>query len=77
MQYTVRGVSAQLDAALRAEAERTGRSLNSVVLDHLRGATLPRTVHDDLDWFIGTGPGADRDEQDALDWLDAAPWRLA
>ena len=38
MQYTVRGVSRQLDSALKAEAKRLGKSVNQVALEALAGS---------------------------------------
>jgi antitoxin FitA-like protein len=79
VQYTVRGISGELDAHLREEARATGRSLNAVVVETLEQATLPAAHHDDLDWFIG----ADTDRPDqrkvdaARDWLDGLPSDLA
>jgi len=75
IQYTVRGVPAELDAELRREARASGRSLNAVVVGALEEARLPaKRVHDDLDWFVGSAPRGSRDEQEASQqWLDALP----
>lgn len=79
IQYTVRGVSSELDAELRKEARATGRTLNAVVVDTLAQAKLaPDAAHDDLDWFIGAGrhdPGGE--QEDAQGWLDSLPAELA
>lgn len=74
MQYTVRGIPASLDAALREQARATNSSLNTVVIRTLTRAALPGTVeHDDLDWFIGSAPPASSEESAAMEWLDALP----
>lgn len=56
-QYTIRGVPADVDRALRDRAERERRSLNEVALEALRNgsglADTPRTYHD-LDHLAGT-----------------------
>jgi hypothetical protein len=74
IQYTVRGVPAELDAELRREARTTGKTLNSLVVETLEHAKLPSStvIHDDLDWFVGNAP---RDESDlvAEAWLEALP----
>jgi arginase family enzyme len=79
IQYTVRGVSRELDAELRREARASGRSLNTVVVEALEHAKLPGAhVHDDLDWFIGSvAPGTGADEAAALTWLDSLPADLS
>jgi hypothetical protein len=42
MQYTVRGIPATLDAALRRRARSAGQTLNAVVIEVLaEGAGLP------------------------------------
>ena len=55
-QYTLRGVPADVDCALRRQAQAEGRSLNEVALDALRrGAGVPDAVaYDDLDGLIGS-----------------------
>ncbi len=74
IQYTVRGVPAELDAELRREARATGKTLNSLVVETLEQAKLPLStvVHEDLDWFIGALDVED-DFDSALTWLDALP----
>ena len=57
MQYTIRGVPAEVDAALRQRAKREARSLNAVVIDALaRGLALDAVPakHADLDPLIGS-----------------------
>jgi hypothetical protein len=79
IQYTVRGISEQLDAELRKEARATGRSLNTVVVEALEQAKVPAgQVHDDLDWFVGSAPPESRAQQEASQaWLDSLPSDLA
>jgi predicted transcriptional regulator len=78
VQYTVRGVPAELDAELRKEARATGRSLNTVVVEALEQAKLPAAQHDDLDWFVGSAPrGSFAEQESAQAWLDALPSDLA
>lgn len=76
MQYTVRGISRELDAHLREEARVTGRSLNAVVVETLEHAAMPGSArHDDLDWFIGAAAKCPEDgAADAAQvWLDSLP----
>jgi hypothetical protein len=75
MQYTLRGVSAAMDRALRALARREGISLNSAVLNALAvglGLTGQPVRHRALDDLKGTwreDPEFDRAiaEQDEVD----------
>jgi plasmid stability protein len=56
-QFTIRGVPARLESALRERARREGRSLNAVVLDSLAagaGVSAKEVVHEDLDDLVGT-----------------------
>ena len=55
-QYTLRGVPADVDCALRRQAQAEGRSLNEVALDALRrGAGIGEpAIYDDLDGLIGS-----------------------
>ncbi len=75
IQYTVRGVPPDLDAELRREARTTGKTLNALVVETLEHAKLPAAAvsHDDLDWFVGSSPGANSDSDVAQAWLDALP----
>lgn len=75
IQYTVRGVSPDLDAELRREARTTGKTLNALVVETLELVKLPSSavVHDDLDWFVGSSPGGESDLDHAQSWLDALP----
>jgi hypothetical protein len=75
IQYTVRGISPDLDAEFRREARTTGKTLNALVVETLEHAKLPSSpvIHDDLDWFVGNSPGGDSDLDAAQAWLDALP----
>ncbi len=75
IQYTIRRVSAALDAELRREATETGRTLNAVVVQTLENAKLSASAseHNDLDWFIGRVPADAGDEAASQEWLDALP----
>jgi hypothetical protein len=75
IQYTVRGIPEDLDTELRREAQSTGRTLNSLVVETLREAKLtsPDLVHDDLDWFIAGAADEEEREVAAMEWLDALP----
>jgi hypothetical protein len=79
IQYTVRGVTEELDAALRKEAQATGRTLNAVVVETLEQAKRPADrVHHDLDWFVGSAPaGSGHEEAAAQTWLDSLPADLS
>jgi hypothetical protein len=75
IQYTLRGISPELDSQLRNEAKASGKSLNALVLEALEQAKLstPTRVHDDLDWFLSS-PVEDGAAFDAAqEWLDALP----
>ena len=75
IQYTIRGVPQDLDMELRREAHASEKSLNALVLETLEHAKLPSqpTVHDDLDWFIGSSPSPDSELDAAQEWLDSLP----
>lgn len=79
MQYTIRQISPQVDRALRAEAKRTGKSLNEVARQALaKGigvSSAKPQIHHDLDWFVGGKTLAD-DFDAAQDWLKSAPNEL-
>lgn len=56
-QYTIRGIPAAVDRALRARAQRERRSLNDVALEALRasvGVGAAGPLNEDLDDLIGT-----------------------
>jgi plasmid stability protein len=73
-QYTIRGVPAFVDRALRARAKKEDKSLNQLALEALQqalGLDKPK-AHTDLDEFIGTwveDPEFDKAiaEQDQID----------
>ena len=74
VQYTVRGIPAPLDRALRALAKKEKKSLNQVAMEALQKAITPGAAkrHSDLDEFIGTwveDPEFDKAiaEQDQID----------
>jgi hypothetical protein len=73
-QYTIRSIPSKLDVALRRRAQKTGKSLNEVLIETLAiGAGVsPGANFDDMDWFIGNKSLDDTFNQ-AIDWLDAAP----
>ena len=74
VQYTIRGVPAYVDKAIRARAKKENKSLNQLALEALQqalGLDKPK-VHTDLDEFIGTwveDPEFDKimAEQDQID----------
>jgi hypothetical protein len=55
---TLRGVDDETAVLLKAEAERRGSSVNSLVLQYVRKGLgigkLPRARYDDLDGFLGS-----------------------
>jgi hypothetical protein len=79
---TLRGVDAALRAALDAEATRRGLSLNSVILDLLRGAVglagEPESNHD-LDALAGSWTREEAEEFAAavadFEQIDASLWQ--
>lgn len=79
-QYTIRGVPAEVDNALRERARRYGRSLNAVALEALErglGLTPDPARHHDLDSLAGTwvdDTGFDRAIEE-MDRVDDEQWR--
>ncbi len=73
-QYTIRSIPPKVDAALRQQARKTGKSLNEVAIDALaKGAGVaPGATFKDMDWFIG-GKSLDKSLCDAVEWLDSVP----
>lgn len=73
-QYTIRSIPPKLDITLRRRAQRTGKSLNAVLIDALTvGAGIsPDAEFDDLDWFVG-GKTLDMAFDQNIDWLDTVP----
>ena len=53
VQYTIRGVPREVDAALRQKAAREKRSLNQVIVEHLKAAALGRTKKSDFSDVVG------------------------
>jgi hypothetical protein len=51
--YTVRGVPAEVDAALRKKASKTNRSLNQVIVDELSHSALVKPKKIDLSDIAG------------------------
>jgi plasmid stability protein len=51
--YTIRGVPAEVDRALRIKAARRKQSLNRVVLDELTRALLGKSVKGDFSDLVG------------------------
>ncbi|HEY5805961.1 MAG TPA: hypothetical protein VIS56_01075 [Candidatus Saccharimonadales bacterium] len=74
LQYTIRSIPPKLDSALRRRAQKTGKSLNEVVIDALAKGTgiEPKANFSDLDWFIGS-KSLNTSFNEAQDWLDSAP----
>lgn len=73
-QYTIRSIPPKLDMTLRRRAQKTGKSLNEVLIEALAiGAGVsPDADFDDLDWFVGN-KSLDTSFNQAIDWLDTAP----
>jgi hypothetical protein len=81
VQYTVRGVPAHVDRALRRKAQEERKSLNEVLREALsteaEGTGLPGRVYADLDSLAGSWvdvPGFDEAIQ-AQDRIDETLWR--
>jgi plasmid stability protein len=53
VQYTIRGVPAEVDRALRSKAAQRKQSVNQVVLDELTLATVGRPVRADFADLVG------------------------
>ncbi len=78
-QYTIRSIPPNVDKALRRRAQKTGKSLNEVVIEVLTSATGESTTpeeYNDLNWFIGNKSLDDATFDEAIDWLDSAPREL-
>jgi hypothetical protein len=73
-QYTIRSIPPKVDQALRKKSQKTGKSLNEVVIEALtKGAGMtPDATFNDLDWFIGSTP-VDTGFDEAMDWLESLP----
>ena len=80
MQYTLRGISRSVDAALRRRARAEGRSLNAVALDALAagaGVGELRSPQRDLSDVAGSwqhDPAFD-EARAAQDQIDEALWK--
>ena len=74
MQYTIRAIPPKLDMVLRRRAQKSGKSLNEVLVETLAiGAGVSSdATFDDVDWFIGR-KALDTSFGKSLDWLDSAP----
>jgi len=73
VQYTIRGVSPEVDRVLRKKAALRKKSLNQVILDELTAAALQRKQHADFSDLVGRWtPDSDFDEvlaaQRQVDW---------
>jgi plasmid stability protein len=80
MQYTIRGVPATVDAALRVRAQATGKSLNQVAVEALtEGAGVADTSRKRRDLVDITGSWKSEKSVDAAlaaqDQVDEALWR--
>ena len=53
VQYTIRGVPAEVDQALRKKAAQLKRSLNQIVVEELTRATIGRTSKADFSGLVG------------------------
>jgi plasmid stability protein len=80
MQYTIRNIPSNLDAALRRRAQEQGKSLNEVAIEALaRGAGISgeRIRKRDLSFMVGTwqnDPAIDQALADQ-DQVDEEMWR--
>lgn len=75
--YTVRGIPAEVDAALRQKAARKKVSLNQVIVEELSNATVPKRKFADFSDLVGTwedDPAFDEiiASQRKIDW---AKWK--
>ena len=53
-QYTIRGIPANIDKALRKRMRDEGKSLNTVALEALASGSNERRPHRDLSYLIGS-----------------------
>ena len=80
MQYTIRGIPAEIDKALRRRARASGKSLNEVAVEALReGAGVAATPRKrrDLSDIVGTWK-PDKELEEALadqDRVDEDLWK--
>lgn len=76
-QYTLRQVPPEVDSALRLKARKSGKSLNTVLLEAVGASVSAREKHADLDSFFGSWV-ADRETDRALEEqrrVDEGLWR--
>lgn len=80
-QYTIRNIPGELDAKLRAKAQREKKSLNRLVIDQLSNSiskpTQPQQVGNDYDDLVGSwvnDPGFDEAMSD-LRTIDPKDWQ--
>lgn len=80
IQYTLRGVSTEMDEALREEAKKSGQSLNSVLISKLAEALhlgTKKTTNTDFDEFANSwapDPGFD-DAIREFERIDEEAWK--
>jgi hypothetical protein len=77
VQYTIRGVPAEVDAVLRKRASRRKLSLNQVVIEELRRATIGREQRADFTDLVGKwtpDPGFD-DVIASQRQIDRSKWK--
>jgi hypothetical protein len=80
---SLRGIDADTEQMLMAEADRTGASINSLILGYVRkGLGIGQdqgTRHDDLDHLAGTWNEADensfREATDPFGQIDEGMWK--
>jgi hypothetical protein len=78
MQYTIRGITPDIDKALRARARRSGKSLNETLIETLRrdiGLSKKTMVYHDLDWLKGNKM-FDESFDEAMSWHLSLPNKL-
>ena len=77
VQYTIRGISPEVDRALRLKASQRKLSLNQVLLEELTQATVGQTVKADFSDLVGKWtPDPAFDEVIASQRkIDRAKWR--
>ncbi len=73
LQYTIRGVPAEADSALKQEAKRQNRSLNQLLIDELSKLATSATQKADFSDLVGRwtpDPGFDEilASQRQIDW---------
>ncbi|GAB6058161.1 hypothetical protein [Desulfonatronum parangueonense] len=80
---SLRGIDADTKQMLKAEAERTGASINSLILEYIRkGLGIGQdqgAPHDDLDHLAGTWTETDensfREATEPFGQIDEGMWR--